>query len=499
MQFKTISSLEKRDSSDVLIIPFWKGKKFPEPVSELSRLKTKVQPPIHAKDFTAKEGECIWLYGDDVAEPRLLLLGLGVEEKITSEKLRRAFGACVKACQQRKAVKLTTLFPVSDYISQETAAKAIAEGLISANYSFDAFKNETAKDSISHIEEVSFIGSDAIPVLDAVHTVQKVMKGVYLARDLTNGNADDVTPECLAEYARKIVKKHPRLKVEVHDEAWIKKQGMGLFLAVARGSSNPPKFIVMKWRGNPASSDHTVIIGKGVTFDTGGLHLKPMGSIETQKSDMGGAAVALGTIQAIADLELPINVTVVIAACENVIGSKAYKPGDVYKSYLGKTVEILSTDAEGRLTLADALAWTEEELKPSRIIDLATLTAAMIIALGSEAAGLMSNSESLAEELFQAGQRTHERCWRLPLYEEYRDSLKSDIADMKNWAGRDAGLIVSATFLQEFVGKTPWAHFDIAGVCFVKEAKRYLPKYATGFGVRLLIDFFEHMSDKARK
>jgi len=500
MHFNSAPSLEKRDSSDVLILPFWKGKKVPTPVTELSHLSAKVQAslqaPIHAKDFTAKEGECIFTYGDEIAEPRILLLGLGDQQNITQEGLRRSFGQAVRACHQKKVTRVNILFPVTEYLSNEHVARAIAEGLISANYSFNAYKSQTLNEATSHIQEITFIGDEAFFILEHIKHAQKIMKGVFLARDLTNGNADFITPEYLAETAKKIAKATPRLKVEVHDEAWIKKEGMGLFLAVAQGSKKEPKFIVMKWRGDPTSSDHTVIVGKGITFDTGGLLLKPLGSIENQRADMAGAASAMGTIQAISELELAINVTVVIAACENAIGSDAYKPGDVFKSYLGKTVEILSTDAEGRLTLADALAWSEKELKPSRIIDLATLTYAMIVTLGSEAAGLMSNSESLAQELLQAAHRTHERAHLFPLYEEYKDVLKSDIADMKNWAGREAGALVAGTFLNQFIEKTPWAHFDIAGVAFLKEMKRYNPKLATGFGVRLLVDFFEHLSEK---
>ncbi|MCB1135296.1 MAG: leucyl aminopeptidase, partial [Chlamydiia bacterium] len=257
-------------------------------------------------------------------------------------------------------------------------------------------------------------------------------------------------------------------------------------------SCNEPAFIIMQHKGDPRSKDHTVIVGKGVTYDTGGLNLKPTGSMEDMKCDMSGAAVAFGTLYAAAKLGLKKNLSVVVAATENSIGSRSYKPGDVYSSYLGKTVEIGNTDAEGRLTLADALAYANKNLHPTRMIDLATLTGAMLIALGEEASGLMSNDDTLAEQLKQAGERTFERVWRLPLFDEYKDQLKSEIADISNIGGRHAGSITAGIFLKEFVGDTPWAHLDIAGTAYLSKARRYHPKNGTGIGVRLLIDYLEN-------
>lgn len=500
MQFSAASTLEKREESDVLILPFWKGKKGPEPLSELGKLVSLVQAPIHARDFTGKEGDLVWVYGDAIAEKRILLLGLGEKEHVTLEKYRCAYGSCARACRQKKAQTVSILFPIADQHPQEKVAAAIGEGFLSAQYAFDQLKHDSLReDSSFQVDKIIFINCESKAVLKAVNDVQKIMKGVYLARNLVNGNAADVTPEYLGEVAKSLAKGHRNIKVEVHDESWIKKQGMGLFQAVSQASIHPPRFIVLRYQGDPDSSDHTVIVGKGVTFDTGGLHVKPLGGMETQRSDMSGAAVVFGVIQALSELKLPVNVTAVVASCENAIGSLAYRPGDVYKSYAGKTVEVTNTDAEGRLILADALAWSAKQLRPSRIIDLATLTGAMVVALGSEVFGFMSNSDPLAAELFLAGERTHERCWRFPLYEEYKDALKSDLGDIKNFGGRDAGAVLGAIFLHEFVGATPWAHFDIAGVSYLKENKRYIPKAATGIGVRLLVDFFQHLCDKGSR
>ena len=497
MQVSVQSDLEKRDHADAIVLPFWKGEKGVEAACELGKLKSKTRPPIKAKDFTAKEGEVVWIYGDEPEETRIALLGLGDKESVTIERLRRSYGLCAKACLSKRVAVLSLAFPEIEMLSQETAVKAILEGITLVNYSFDALKHDTLKkENSTLIEKIILIGCEKHVGLEQAEHVEKISKGLYLARDLVNGNADDITPKYLGEVARRLGKEYPSIKVDVHDRAWIEKQGMGLFLAVAKGSSHDPFFIVMKYTGNPNSRDHTVIVGKGITFDTGGLLLKPKGGIETQKSDMSGAAVAFGIMKAVAELELPLNLSVVVATCENAIGSKAYKPGDVYKAYSGKTVEITDTDAEGRLTLADALNWASVQLKPSRMIDFATLTGSMVVALGTELFGLMSNSDSLARELLHSGERTFERAWQFPLYDEYREQLKSDLADMKNSAGREGGAILAGIFLQEFVQNTPWAHFDIAGVSYMKDARRYLPKHATGVGVRLIIDYLEHLIKK---
>ena len=268
---------------------------------------------------------------------------------------------------------------------------------------------------------------------------------------------------------------------------------MGLLLAVNRASSRDPTFMLIEYKGDPKAHDLTVLVGKGITFDTGGLNLKPTGSMESMKCDMAGAAAVLGVIQAAAALGIKKNITGVIAATENSIGSRSYKPGDVYCGYAGKSVEIGNTDAEGRLILADALAYAVKNLKPSRIIDLATLTGAVEVALGNEAIGLLSNHDVLADLLIRSGSSTGERVWRLPLYEEYKDLLKSDVADIKSTGGRTAGCITAAIFLHEFVGKTPWAHLDIAGTAYLNEAKRYQPKHATGVGVRLMLSLLESL------
>jgi leucyl aminopeptidase len=493
MKLTVATSFEKRSGKDVLILPFYKGEKGATAAASFEALQAYYRLPVSVQDFMGKNGECLWVYYDSPQEKRMLLLGLGESEKLTVNELRRAYAAAIKAVRSKKQESINLMLPETDFVSADALVAAVVTGSLLANYVFQ-YKSESKEEESKLVEEICLIGKTAS--LEEAQKAKCIVEGVYLARDLINGNADTVTPSYLGEMSRALHKQFPRIEVHVHDKKWIEQQNMGLFLAVSRGSATPPQFIVMRYQGNPTSSDHTVLVGKGVTFDTGGLHLKPFGGMEDQRGDMGGAAVVFGTMKACALLELPVNLTCVVASCENAIGPSAYKPGDVYEGMSKKTIEITNTDAEGRLTLADALSYAVEHLKPSRIIDFATLTGSMVIALGSELAGLFSNSESLAVDLFQAGQRTHERVWNFPMYEEYKEPLRSDIADMKNAAGREGGAILAAKFLQEFVGKTPWAHFDIAGVSFLKNAQHYHPKYATGFGVRLMIDYLTHLSGR---
>jgi leucyl aminopeptidase len=280
----------------------------------------------------------------------------------------------------------------------------------------------------------------------------------------------------------------------VYNEKEIARMKMGLLTAVSRGSSNPARLVVLRYRGDAKSRRSIALVGKGITFDSGGLNLKSSGNIEGMRSDMAGAAACLCAIRAAAELGLRRNITVVIPLAENMPGSRSYKPGDVYRAYNGKTVEIGNTDAEGRLVLADALAYTVDRLKPDMVIDIATLTGACIVCLGEIVAGYLTSDDRLSEMLFSAGEKTGERLWRLPLYREYAEDIKSDFADMNNVApGRKAGTIIGAVFLKNFVGKTPWAHIDIAGTSWFSKKRGYRPRYATGYGVRLFIELLKNL------
>lgn len=467
------------DSCD-LCLPFWEGKQSTTIAAHGGDFDVEIRSALKTGDFLGKEGELLSLYSGR----RLILLGLGVKEKVCAETLRRAFASLSKFCKEKKLTNINLVFPKGVSLEYQ---KAILEGLLLASYSFDHYKSEKAQ----LLKKVGVAGARA--------DLKKHLKGmiivrdaVFLTRDLVSSNADTVTPRYLASLAERFEKDLPKVKTKILTKKQLEKEGCGLLLAVAKGSCIDPVLIIMEYRGLPKSKDKSVIVGKGVTFDTGGLNVKPTGGIEDMRCDMAGAATCFGTIYAAAHLGLKVNLTAVIPATENAIGSKAFKPGDVHKSCLGKTVEIGNTDAEGRLILADALAYANKHLQPSRLIDLATLTGAMIIALGEEMAGIFTNNENLGKKLQEASSKTSERIYPFPLYPDYLSLLKSEVADLRNHGGRPGGSITAALFLQEFVGKTPWAHIDIAGPAFYSKERAYIPKNGTGFGVRLLIDYLEN-------
>lgn len=496
MIFHHFKRLDDRKNADVLIIAFWKLKQGVESAVPLPKEISKLlEMALATGDFKGKEGELLTLYVDGKPEKRFCLLGLGVKEKMSVETLRRCYGGLAKSCLDKKLHHINLLIPDISELDENSLIRGIVEGILLPNYSYQKYKHrEPDEQEMTLLQVINWIGSYA-----NANTIAKevlaICKGVYYVRDLVNDNADDATPQYLAKCANDIAEKYSSVKAVVFDKKRIEQEKMGLLLAVNRGSALDPAFIILEYHGNPESKDKTVIVGKGVTYDTGGLNIKPTGGMETMKCDMAGGAACLGTILALAQLKMKVNVTAVIPSTENATDANSFKPGDVYKSYSGKTVEMTNSDAEGRLILADALSYSIKNLQPSRIIDLATLTGAIEIALGSESAGLMSTSDSLAQALILAGDATFERLWRMPLYDEYKERLKSDIADFKSWNGRSGGANVAATFLRFFVDdKIPWAHIDIAGTAYVLEAKKYLPKYATGYGVRLIVEFLKNLA-----
>lgn len=455
----TFSSLNhKRPPADVLVVPYHQVKWGEEKL---------LQDEIRLAQFKGAPGETLFLISSKIPEKRILIIGAkGGKEGA------RAYGAKLALiCREKKLEYINFILP-------KKYGKEAVEGFLSLAYTFDLYKTEKPKG----IKKGCCITDEKV---DIMH-LHALFKGVYLARDLINGNADDVTAEKLVKAAKEIGKT-PHVRVTCHDKKWLEKEGFGLLLAVNRGSIHDPALILGEWKGDPKNKKHTVIVGKGVTYDTGGLNLKT--DMLTMKADMSGAALCLGLLQAAAETKLKANFTIVIPVVENGIDARSYKPGDVYRSYSGKTVEIGNTDAEGRLILADALSYAVKHLKPTQIIDFATLTGAMVVALGHEIAGFFSTDEKLKKALIEAGEQVEEKVWPLPLMEEYKKKLKSDIADLVNVAGRDAGAIKAALFLQEFVEDIPWAHVDIAGVAFRPEIGATTPKHGIGFGVRLMMEF----------
>lgn len=454
--------------ADLLVQTYWKGDK--------KKLSSSL-----SNDFTGGVGEIVFLYPEKGPEKRIALLGLGPEKEITVEKLRRAFGSLIKEAAKRKLSTLNIEVPEPEGLDDESRLAGVLEGILFSNYSYSKYKSEP----FTPVKKVGLLGLSKAAFAKVAY-YQTLFEGVNFARDLVNGDPDEVIPAFIAEAAQKLG------PAKILDKKALQKEKMGLILAVAKGSKHEPYLIALDYKGNPKSKERTVLIGKGVTYDTGGLNIKTAG-METMKADMGGAAAVLGAFLVAKKLKLKINLSVVVPTAENAIGSLSYKPGSVHVSHSGRTVEIGNTDAEGRLLLADAISWTKKHLHPTRIIDLATLTGAMRVALGPDGMGLFSNNDVLADSLMAAGAVTYERAFRFPLIEEYRENLNSGIADISNIGGAGGGSIVAALFLKEFVEAVPWAHLDIASCAFYPEGRRYYPRYATGIGVRLLIEYLRHL------
>lgn len=456
---------------EALVLPFWQGKR-PEPAFEGKSLALLASSSLQTGDFSGKAEQLLCFYPDKKEIVRLLLIGLGEKKAITPERIRRCYAQVVRLLRDKKIKSVAVQIPKVKTIKREILLSALVEGMLLANYPFG---RHLSKKQAPLLEKI-FLQEVLSHELQLCKRSDIIALAVYLARDLVLGNADEVTPTYLAEQAIKLGKMFSSIRTEVFNRAQIEKEKLHLLSAVSRGAATEPTFIVMQYKGDPNSSEITALVGKGVTFDTGGLNLKGTGNIETMRDDMAGGAVVLSTLQAAAALKMKHNLVGIIASTENAIGPRSYKPGDVYESHAGISVEITNTDAEGRLILADALSYVQTRFSPKRIIDLATLTGGAVIALGEEAAAICSNDDLLSKQLIAAGERTHERLWRLPLFEEYTQLLESKIADIKNSGPRRASTICGGIFLQRFIKKQmPWAHLDIANVTFTELQKPYHP------------------------
>ena len=493
MIFSLSPALDKREAADWLVLPFWEG-----PVKAAGHFSNpSIEAVLQSGDFKGKNGEVSIVYLQGEKEPRVLLLGLGKKEKINAEMLRRAYANAVRAAASKKAKSLNLLVPEHRGPQRDEFILGIADGIFLTNYAFTRLKHDTLIDNpVVLLEKVCFVGFDKKDG-DRIDRLKTIASGVHFVRELVNGNADEITPRMLAETALSLEKASPRLKTILFDRKKLEQEKMGLLLAVGRASPHDPYLIQTSYKGNPKSKEHIVLVGKGVTYDTGGLTLKPTDNMLTMKCDMSGAATVLGAVLTAASLGLKINVTAVAPTAENCIGSKSYKLGDVYRSYSGKTVEVNNTDAEGRLILADALSYAVKNLAPTCLVDIASLTGSIIMALGEEISGFFANDDQLAKDLSVSSEKTGELLWRMPLYPDYKEALRSEIADLLNTGGRDAGPMKAALFLQEFAsisGPIPWAHIDFAGPCCVTKPKYYNPVKGTGACLRLLVDFLERRS-----
>lgn len=499
MQTHSIEKSSQRKTADVVVVPFWSEKQKAVPACDAKEFAKWFNQPLKAGDFRGKEGETLLLYRPSGKEKRILLLGLGNHGTCLPDTLRRAYASSVKAIKAKKFKTVNFLLPQTKLIAEEIGSRSVFEGVMLSHYAFIMLKGDSlVEDNHAEIVKATFIGGGKEAAKE-LKKAEAIIDSVNFARDLVNGNADEVTSESLSAFARGLEEEYSSIKTTVLGKAALEKEEMGLMLAVNRGAIREPALIVMQYCGDPHSKDWTAIVGKGITYDTGGLNMKPTGSMETMKCDMAGAAATLGIVRAAAKLKLKRNIVAALAVAENAVGPNSYKPGDVFRSHAGKTVEITNTDAEGRLVLADAFSYIQKHYHPSRLIDMATLTGAIVIALGEDASGLFCNDDALAKQLCKAGERTHERVWRMPLYPEHKEMLKSSIADMKNSAGKKASSCSAAAFLQQFINDIPWAHLDIAGTAYLSDLKGYYTSPATGVGVRLLLDFLEHLNLDVKK
>jgi leucyl aminopeptidase len=417
---------------------------------------------------------------------RVLLTGLGKRGEFDLEKWR---GTASKAGQYiRDAGIKKFAFPIKkfDSFSEEGLAESFITGLFLGTYQYNELKT-LEREKIKKIEEVILLGETAGEMKSlnkGTETGRIVSEAVCMARDLVNGPSNKITPTLLSEKAEQIVKDHG-MEIQVLDVSEAEAMGMGAYTAVARGSQEPAKFIILEYNKGKGF-DTIALVGKGITFDSGGISIKPADGMDRMKDDMSGAAAVLAMMQAVSKLQIPLHLVGIIPATENLPSGKAYKPGDVLKTLSGQTVEVISTDAEGRLILSDALTYSLR-YQPKAIIDLATLTGACVIALGDYVIGLLGNNDPLLKRIEEASGKTGEKVWSLPLWDEYFEYLKSDVADFKNVGTRAAGAIIGGIFLSKFVEKIPWVHLDIAGPAFIEKERPYVPKGGTGVGVRLVI------------
>jgi leucyl aminopeptidase len=414
---------------------------------------------------------------------RVLLYGIGKEGGERGNWQNRGGQILAQLNSAGEKIAAIALDQAQD---EASIAADLAYGARLRSYRFDKYRTKEKPEQKPTLEELTILVEDAAAAKRAFQPLEKVAEAVFFSRDVISEPANVIYPETLAEAARSSEKLG--IEVEILDEKQMKKLGMNTLLGVAQGSVRPPRLVIMEYKGNPKAKNPAPVafIGKGVTFDTGGISIKPAGGMEDMKWDMAGAGVVIGLMRALAGRKAKVNAVGIGALVENMPSGSAQRPGDIVTSLSGQTVEVLNTDAEGRLILADALWYCQQRFKPQFMVNLATLTGAIIVSLGSEHAGLFSNNEELAERLIGAGKKVGEKLWRMPLSDAYDKLIDSDAADVKNIGGREAGSITAAQFLQRFVNNVPWAHLDIAGTTWSKKDAPVTPKGATAFGLRLL-------------
>jgi leucyl aminopeptidase len=504
MQTTVIQGAADRVDADALIVHAFTGvTRAAGPTGDVDRaLGGLISALVERGDLKTDVGAVTTLFPrDGVAATRVLVVGLGDPRKVDAEAIRRAAGEAARRARELGARRIATVVHATGIgdLSPSEAARASVEGARLGLYRYrrGAADSVGAADGVGvdcGVDELILVEADGErveAVRDGVRWGEATADGVELARDLVNLPPNVATPTHLANVAEGLAREHG-FAVTIGDRAWAEARGMGAFLAVAQGAGHEPRFIVLEHDPTRGKEAPLVLVGKGVTFDSGGVSIKGRAGMEAMKSDMAGAAAVLGAMRTLGRLRSPRRVVALVPATENMLDAHAYRPADVLRASNGLTIEVISTDAEGRLLLADALVYAQQ-LKPKGVVDLATLTGACVVALGrGTAAGRFANDDALATRVDAAAAATHERVWPLPLWPEYLDDLASDVADMKNSSGKPhGGAPVAAAFLQRFVDY-PWVHLDIAGMALRDDARGYQTKGATGFGVRLLVHWVTH-------
>jgi len=444
-------------------------------------LKESVARILDADQFSADNGQLFPLIN---GKQVILLVGVGKKDDSNTTALRSTLRGALLSSYLKKIKDVELI--VHDL--KDEVVKAAIEAAIIGTYAWEKYKTPDKNDKTIAKKHIFFI----VPAKKEYEHAVAICEGVNLTRDLINDNADTITSTYFEKTVRGLIKGKKNISLEILNKKEMEKHGLGLHLAVNQGSNKEPKLIIVRYHGAAKDGDYTAIIGKGMTYDTGGLNLKPTGHIETMRQDMSGAAAVVGTLKNALTLDLKKNILFVCVMAENSIDALAYKPGDVIRGYSGKTVEIGNTDAEGRLVLADAFSYIIKNYKPARLIDIATLTGACVVALGHDYTGLVASDDKLAQKISHAAEVTDDRVWRLPIYPELKDSVKSQIADIRNtgFPKGAGGTITAAEFLRQFTENTPWAHLDIAGTAFVDGKQRmYFGHGATGASVRLLTNY----------
>ena len=484
----------RQEETDVVVIGMLENPDFYSGHLHLAdeALGGRIRELIELGDFKGKMKDTSLLYTRGAMKTaRVLLVGLGAYHELTVEKVRQGAGHAAKHVRDIGLKTATFLIP-DEVPDAGNMVQAAAEAILLSLYQFNQHKTVQEDDDEKALESITFLAESepSQPTVErAVQRGQTIAEGTILARDLSNQPANHLTPTQLAEKAEAVAA-DSGLRCEVFDKATLEEKGFRTLLAVAQGSVEEPRFIILEYTPEGEGRDTVVLVGKGITFDTGGISLKPGKGMHEMKHDMSGAAAVLGAMKAVGQLKPDLHVIGVIAATENMPSGTAIKPGDVVTSYGGKTIEILNTDAEGRLVLADALGWTAQ-YNPQGVVDLATLTGAVITCLGHIAAGAMSTDPALMAKVKAAAEKTHERVWELPLWDDYDEGIKSKVADVQNIGDGTAGTIAGGAFLKKFVEDYPWVHLDIAGTAWGMKGSTYIPEGASGYGVRLLVQLVE--------